>query len=126
MAEPGSSEPTPITPALALLIARFGRRARGPASPLRRAAARALRAITLPLRAVALALLRIYKKVVSPALPPACRFHPTCSVYAFQSVARHGLVRGGLLTAYRILRCQPFARPGYDPVPSLEEDPKTM
>jgi len=58
-----------------------------------------------------------YKRWISPSLPAACRFVPTCSEYAMEAVERHGAVRGGLLTVWRLLRCHPFARAGYDPVP---------
>jgi len=61
--------------------------------------------------------LRAYKGAVSPLLPPACRFTPTCSEYAYLAVDRHGVVRGGWLAARRLLRCHPFARGGFDPVP---------
>ena len=58
-----------------------------------------------------------YKRWISPLLPHACRFVPTCSEYAMEAVERHGVIRGGLLAAGRLLRCHPFARSGYDPVP---------
>ena len=61
--------------------------------------------------------LRGYKRFISPMLPHACRFVPTCSEYAMEAVASHGLIRGGLLAAGRLLRCHPFARAGYDPPP---------
>ena len=61
--------------------------------------------------------LRGYKRFISPMLPHACRFVPTCSEYAMEAVERHGVIRGGLLAAGRLLRCQPFARAGFDPVP---------
>ena len=61
--------------------------------------------------------LRCYKRFISPMLPHACRFVPTCSEYAMEAIARHGIIRGGLLAAGRLLRCHPFARSGYDPVP---------
>jgi putative membrane protein insertion efficiency factor len=61
--------------------------------------------------------LRAYKAAVSPLLPPACRFTPTCSEYAYMAVERHGVVRGAWLAAWRLLRCHPFARGGFDPVP---------
>ncbi|MBI3450648.1 MAG: membrane protein insertion efficiency factor YidD [Acidobacteria bacterium] len=70
----------------------------------------------LPTR-VALTLLRAYKKLLSPLLPAACRFHPTCSVYASDAIAKFGLGRGLLLTARRIGRCHPFHAGGFDPVP---------
>lgn len=61
-------------------------------------------------------LLRFYKAVISPFLPPACRFEPTCSEYASEAVSKYGVIRGGILAFWRILRCQPFCKGGYDPV----------
>ncbi len=63
------------------------------------------------------ALLRGYQRLVSPLLPPACRYVPSCSQYALEAVERHGALRGGVQAAGRLLRCHPFARGGYDPVP---------
>lgn len=63
-----------------------------------------------------LSLLELYKAVVSPFLPPACRFEPTCSEYARQAVEKHGAMKGSWLGLKRILRCQPFSKGGYDPV----------
>lgn len=62
-------------------------------------------------------LLFLYKKLVSPFLPPACRFHPTCSEYAYGAVEVHGPLKGVLLAVWRLLRCHPFHPGGYDPVP---------
>lgn len=61
--------------------------------------------------------LRFYKGAISPHLPVACRFVPSCSEYAAEAVAKHGLLYGSMLGLWRLLRCNPFARGGYDPVP---------
>lgn len=61
--------------------------------------------------------LRAYKAAVSPFLPAACRFVPTCSEYAAEAVVRHGFIRGLATAGWRLLRCNPFSRSGYDPVP---------
>lgn len=61
-------------------------------------------------------LLGIYKAMVSPFLPPACRFEPTCSEYAKQAVEKYGALRGTWMGIRRILRCQPFCKGGHDPV----------
>ncbi len=65
----------------------------------------------------AAAALSAYKRYVSPLLPPACRFHPTCSEYAREAILRHGLPRGTWLTIRRLARCHPFHPGGFDPVP---------
>jgi putative membrane protein insertion efficiency factor len=65
---------------------------------------------------VVLALLRLYKRYVSPFLPPACRFTPTCSEYMYEAVSRYGVVKGVAKGGMRILRCNPFCRGGFDPV----------
>ena len=64
-----------------------------------------------------LAALRFYKAQVSPALPPACRYTPTCSEYAIEAVEQYGAVRGTVMAIHRVISCNPFARGGYDPVP---------
>jgi putative membrane protein insertion efficiency factor len=61
--------------------------------------------------------LRFYKGAISPHLPVACRFVPSCSEYAAEAVAKYGFFHGSALGIWRILRCNPFARGGYDPVP---------
>jgi putative membrane protein insertion efficiency factor len=66
---------------------------------------------------VLLSALRFYKAQVSPALPPACRYTPTCSEYAIEAVERYGAWRGLLMAIRRVVACNPFARGGYDPVP---------
>lgn len=75
------------------------------------------RALALPL----LALVWLYRKLLSPALAPACRFVPSCSVYADEALRHHGLTRGTPLTMWRLCRCHPFARGGYDPVPGVSD-----
>lgn len=64
-----------------------------------------------------IAALRFYKRWISPMLGPRCRFHPTCSEYAMQAVARYGAGRGAWLAARRVLRCHPLNPGGHDPVP---------
>ena len=61
--------------------------------------------------------LKVYKGGISPYLPRACRFTPTCSEYAVEALNKHGLIKGSLLASYRVLRCNPFCKGGYDPVP---------
>ncbi|MCL1980196.1 MAG: membrane protein insertion efficiency factor YidD [Proteobacteria bacterium] len=63
-----------------------------------------------------IALFRGYQYLISPLFPPACRFVPTCSQYAIEAVAKYGAVRGTLLALWRIARCHPFNRGGYDPL----------
>ncbi len=67
--------------------------------------------------AVVVALLRAYKAVLSPLLPPACRFLPTCSAYAVEAIEKHGVGRGIVLAAQRLGRCHPLHPGGFDPVP---------
>ncbi|MCA1590531.1 MAG: membrane protein insertion efficiency factor YidD [Acidobacteria bacterium] len=68
------------------------------------------------MRYLALDLLRVYQLAVSPFLPAACRFEPTCSEYARQSIEKYGATRGTWMSLRRILRCQPFSNGGHDPV----------
>lgn len=63
-----------------------------------------------------LKILGFYKAFVSPLLPPACRFTPTCSVYAMEAVGKYGALKGSWLALKRLLRCQPFSKGGHDPV----------
>jgi len=63
------------------------------------------------------ALVRLYQRFVSPGLPAACRFHPSCSSYAAEALTRHGAARGGWLAVRRLSRCHPFHAGGIDPVP---------
>ena len=68
------------------------------------------------LRALALVPIRVYQKVVSPALGARCRYYPSCSEYAEQAVSSFGILRGSVLAGWRLLRCNPWSPGGYDPV----------
>lgn len=69
----------------------------------------------IPKKCVVL-LFKGYQYVISPIFPPTCRFIPSCSQYAIEAVQKYGVVRGGIKALWRILRCHPFSRGGYDPV----------
>lgn len=73
------------------------------------------------MKRLALAMIRLYKRYISPALPSACIYTPTCSEYTYQAIERYGVIRGSWLGIKRISRCHPFHQGGYDPVPDLEE-----
>jgi putative membrane protein insertion efficiency factor len=66
---------------------------------------------------VGMALIRLYQKTIAKALPPSCRFEPSCSRYTYQAIDKYGLIKGSWLGFKRILRCNPFNPGGYDPVP---------
>lgn len=66
-------------------------------------------------------LIRFYQKKLSPAKKPCCRFIPTCSSYAIEALEVHGAIKGSLLAIYRIIRCNPLFKGGYDPVPPKKE-----
>jgi putative membrane protein insertion efficiency factor len=69
------------------------------------------------MRRLAVGLIALYQRLISPLLGPACRYEPTCSVYAREAILRYGVVRGSWMGAKRISRCHPFHAGGYDPVP---------
>ena len=69
------------------------------------------------MKQILLGLLWLYRRMISPVLGARCRFEPSCSVYAEEAIRLHGSLRGGGLALWRLLRCQPFARGGIDPVP---------
>ena len=69
------------------------------------------------MKRIFLAPVRGYQRWISPAFPRRCRYEPTCSAYAVESIRRFGVARGALLAAWRLLRCNPFSHGGFDPVP---------
>jgi len=68
------------------------------------------------MRKFAVVPIKMYRRFVSPMLPPSCRYWPSCSEYALQSVCKHGVLKGGMLGAWRIIRCNPWSKGGIDPV----------
>ncbi len=69
------------------------------------------------MKKIAIIMVRLYQKFISPLKPSCCRFYPTCSVYAVNAFELHGFFKGGILAIYRIIRCNPFSKGGFDPVP---------
>jgi putative membrane protein insertion efficiency factor len=86
-----------------------------PSGVVHRVRALAVGLLTLPLR--------LYRRFLSPLKPATCRFSPTCSEYAIRALEAHGPLRGAALATWRLLRCQPFARAGHDPVPDPRPKP---
>jgi putative membrane protein insertion efficiency factor len=74
------------------------------------------------MKALLIGLVKAYRLLLSPWLGQACRFEPTCSVYAIEALERHGAAAGSYLTLRRLVRCQPWCQGGHDPVPPREED----
>jgi putative membrane protein insertion efficiency factor len=68
------------------------------------------------LHAIVLAPIRLYMRMISPALPRRCKYEPTCSAYAVQAIRELGVLRGSILATWRLARCNPFSHGGYDPV----------
>lgn len=77
------------------------------------------------MKTIFLAMIRFYRKYISPMTPPACRFHPTCSSYGLEAIEKHGAIKGGMMTVIRILKCQPLHPGGFDPVPDKWPTKKT-
>jgi len=74
------------------------------------------------MKRLATGIIYLYKTLVSPVLPPACRFHPTCSDYAREAIERHGPARGTFYAIKRLLRCHPYNPGGFDPVPARDAE----
>jgi hypothetical protein len=68
------------------------------------------------MRGLFILLIKGYQKIISPVLPPSCRFYPTCSEYGTEAITKYGVIKGGFMAAWRILRCNPLSKGGYDPV----------
>ena len=69
------------------------------------------------MKTILIKLIRFYQKYISPLKSTRCPYIPTCSQYGIEAIEKYGVLKGGLLTAWRILRCNPFSKGGYDPVP---------
>ncbi len=69
------------------------------------------------MKLIVLILIRFYQKAISPLIPPSCRYQPTCSHYGYEAIQKYGFFKGGWMTVWRIMRCHPFAKGGFDPVP---------
>ncbi len=69
------------------------------------------------MRNVLIIVIKFYRRYISPFKPPSCRYIPTCSEYAIEAIEKHGALKGGWLAFKRVLRCNPFCKGGYDPVP---------
>ncbi len=67
-------------------------------------------------KSVGIALIKVYRRFISPMLPSSCRYTPSCSLYTLQAIERYGLLKGGFMGARRLLRCHPFSEGGYDPI----------
>ncbi len=75
-------------------------------------------AVVWPLSALLVIVIRGYQLLVSPLLPPSCRFHPSCSAYALEAIRVHGAIKGVILGSWRLVRCNPWNHGGVDPVPA--------
>lgn len=71
----------------------------------------------MKLKHILLKLIRLYQNYISPCMKPHCIYTPTCSQYGIEAIEKYGAFKGGLMTLWRFLRCNPFAKGGYDPVP---------
>jgi putative membrane protein insertion efficiency factor/ribonuclease P protein component len=87
-------------------------------APPRTGIGRVLAWIGWPVRSLLIGLVWVYRQTISPILPPTCRYHPSCSAYGFEALKVHGAAKGTALTAWRVMRCNPFSDGGLDPVPA--------
>ncbi|MCX8055154.1 MAG: membrane protein insertion efficiency factor YidD [Ignavibacteria bacterium] len=71
------------------------------------------------MKKILIILIKFYKFAISPIFPPSCRFYPTCSQYAIEAIEKHGSIFGTFLAIKRIVRCNPFSKGGFDPVPDI-------
>lgn len=78
------------------------------------------------MKRILLALLHFYKRCISPLLPNACIYTPTCSEYAMEAIEKHGVLKGTGLAIWRLLRCNPFMKGGYDPVPEPKKHKESI
>ena len=76
-----------------------------------------MKRFTHGLRELFLLPLHLYRAIISPNLPPRCKYYPTCSTYGVQAVRELGVIRGSIVAAWRVMRCNPFSHGGFDPVP---------
>jgi len=65
---------------------------------------------------ILISLIRFYRKSISPMTPPSCKYIPTCSQYALEAIEKYGAIKGGVMSIWRIIRCNPFSKGGFDPV----------
>lgn len=82
---------------------------------------RVVRCSELMMRRLFIGFIKLYQTFISPLLGANCRFHPTCSHYAIEAIDKHGVVKGGYLSALRLIKCQPFHEGGIDPVPEKKD-----
>ena len=68
------------------------------------------------MKKIFVSLIKIYQKIISPLFPPSCRYYPTCSEYSVQAIKKYGVFKGLIKSIWRILRCNPFSKGGYDPI----------
>lgn len=78
------------------------------------------------MKRILILLIKFYKAAISPHLPKNCKYEPTCSQYGIEAIERFGVLKGTALTVWRILRCNPFSRGGYDPVPEKTDKPRKL